>query len=902
MSAEVTDATRAVAVSEALVRARAAELIAKGGDSRVLVLRAQPRWPHGDLTVNGRTVRVIEGVSQLAILDAYASQGPDDYLVVLTDRPRTDLTDTVLARAYRQQVENPDEWGSVPDLFPGAKEVSRNLRSLDWAATALLDHAPAGGWGPSPEYAVTAEHAIGGLLAHLLGIDARELDAVGLLTALSDGARGPWSGVDPELQGHLVEWASTAYGTAAGFALRTTARPGGLVKPLALGLAIDVLWPQPAGELTEEQVAARTRLLERYAGGTSITPLQARDIANASMSAVLRLSREGDPEGRLGVVLDQAEALLRDNLGWPAGAERSTILRPGFTARLRALGDALDAGQGLEDALAAVLDHREASLGGQDQAPRMAVRLARWLATPELETRGLAGELQRHLDDGAWVDAAVGVLWSGAADPAVATAYGRLVERVRSRRRARDKAAAERLADSPVEHAFDTVLSGVAPIGVENVLRAVVGPWKSRSTSDSGVLLVVLDGMSAAIAVDLANEVTRAGLVEWVPSSTRRRIAAVAALPSLTGVSRTSLFCGELREGTSVHEKSGLGAIFPGARVFHKGELRATGGAQLADDVASAIADPAVPVVGVVINAIDDATHKNDTAGRPWTMADLEPLRALLNAAAIAGRSVVLTSDHGHVVERDSQMLPAVPGGDSRWRPVGSGPVRDGEVLVRGPRVALDAGEAVLLWRDDMRYGPARAGYHGGASLAELTVPVLVYQRSLAQTAPDGWEVAPPQVPDWWNDPVVQKAEPAPAPAPVKRTRRKEPVETEHVLFDIEALGSGHRPATTPGGPVEAVLASPVYADQLRLAGRAAAGAGQLIETVLRTLVERGGRAHQDTVAAAAGMPSTAIGQGLAVVKRVLNVEGYDILSVDSDGETLRLDVDLLKDQFGLSE
>lgn len=898
MSAPAVETTRTVAVSEALVRARAAELIAKGGDSRVLVMRAQPRWTGGDLTVAGQKVRVVEGISQLAILDAYASQASDEYLVVLTDRPRTDLTDTVLARAYRQQIETPDEWGSVPALFPGATDVSRELRSLEWAATALLDDAPATGWAPSAEYAVTAEHAVGGLLAHLLGIDATDLDGVVILAALSNGARASWSVVEPELQNHLTEWADKTYGTAAGFALRATAKPGGLVKPLALGLAIDVLWPHPAGEISEEQVAARTKLTERYAGGHTITPVQARDIANASMSAVLRMSREGDADGRLGVILDQAEALLRDNLGWPAGAERSTILRPGFTARLRALARALDAGSGSEEALAAVLDHREATLGGQDAAPRMAVRLARWLATAETETIGLGADLQRQMDDGAWVDAAVGVLWSGAADDAVAAAYGRIIEKVRARRRQRDQIAASRLAHSPVEAALADALSGGAALGVENVLRAVVDPWKKAG----GVLLVVLDGMSAAIAVDLANEVARAGLVEWVPSASKRRLTAVAALPSLTRISRTSLFCGEVRDGTSANEKAGLAAAFPGSKTFHKGELRAAGGAQLAADVASAISDPAVPVVGVVINAIDDATHKNDTAARAWTLTDLEPLRALLNAATIAGRAVVLTSDHGHVIERGTTTLPA-SGGDARWRPASSGPVSDGEVLVRGPRVALAEGEAVLLWRDDARYGAGRAGYHGGASLAELTIPVLVFQRSLAQTAPKGWEIAPPQVPDWWNDPVVAAAGAGAKAAPAKKSRKKPVVEAGGpVLFDLDVdVSPTHAPSSPTAKLADAVLASSVYAGQLRLAGRAAAGAAPLIETVLRTLLERGGRAHQDTVASAVGLPYAAFGQSLAVVKRVLNVEGYDILSLDSDGETLRIDVDLLKDQFGLN-
>ncbi len=886
------EATRAVAVSEALVRSRAAELIAKGEDVRVLVMRAQPRWHGNPLTVEGHHVRIVEGISQLAILDAYAEQPEDEYLVVLTDRPRSDLGDTVLARAYRQQIEDPDEWGSVPGLFRGAREVSRDLRRLEWAATALLDYQPAGGWAPSSDLAVSAEHAVGGLLAHLLGVGSGAIDGVIILTSLSNGARASWSAVDRELQDHLVGWAERQYGIAAGFALRTTAAPGGLVKPLALGLAIDVLWPDPAGELTEEQIAARTRLLERYVGGRALTPLQARDIANASVSAVLRLSREGDPADRLGVVLDQAEALLRDNLGWASGAERSSILRPGFTARLRILGAALDENSGAEEALVAVLDHREATLDLNHLAPRMAVRLIRWLATDEHETHNLRGDLQRQLDDGAWVDAGLGMLWSGATDPEVGAAYGRLIERVRSRRRTRDETAATHLGDLPAESSLADLLHEGPVLGVEQVLRLVVDPWKAFG----GVLLVVLDGMSAAIAVDLAAEVGRSGLVEWVPGSTKRRVAAAAALPSMTELSRTSLVCGEVRDGNSVTEKTGLAKAFPGARMFHKGELRASGGAQLAEPVATAIADPAVPVVGVVINAIDDSTHKNDTAGRPWTVGDLEPLRALLNAASIAGRAVVLTSDHGHVVERQTEMLPASVGSDSRWRPASSGPVRHGEVLVKGSRVALDAGEAVLLWRDDARYGPARAGYHGGAALAELTVPVLVYQQSLAQEAPKGWEPAPPQAPAWWNDPVAERL--PVTVAPTRQAQKKRAKETVPALFDLDKAPVTGQASTYD--LVTGVLASEVYLDQMRLAGRAGSTAGSLLETVLRTLVDRGGRAHQDTVASAAGLSRAGIGQSMAVIKRVLNVEGYDILSYDSDGETLRLDIDLLKDQFGV--
>jgi hypothetical protein len=182
--------------------------------------------------------------------------------------------------------------------------------------------------------------------------------------------------------------------------------------------------------------------------------------------------------------------------------------------------------------------------------------------------------------------------------------------------------------------------------------------------------------------------------------------------------------------------------------------------------------------------------------------------------------------------------------------------------------------------------------------LAELTVPVLVYQRSLGPSAPDGWEAAPPQAPAWWNDPVMETP-PAPTAAPAKNAHKKPAIgKTAPTLFEFD---EPHAPAGAKSDDlVTRVLASPVYSEQMGLAGRAAAGAGSLVEAVLRTLVNRGGRAHQDTVASAAGLPYASIGQGLSMVKRVLNVEGYDILYYDSDGETLRLDIDLLADQFGV--
>lgn len=865
----MSEQLRTVGVSPAMVQQRAADLVKSG--AQILLLRARPEWSYGDVKVGDALVRVLPGVSQLAVLDILASLATDERAIVLTDRPAEDLGDAVLSRAYKYGIELPDEWQAVPRLFPGATEVGRDLRRLDWAATALLDHQPPGGWPRSVEPALTARHAVGSLLARVLGLGAdTQLDGVLLLTALGRrDVRAAWGTIDPQLRRHLIDWARAELGDPAAIALQIAQR-NEHVTPLAVGLALDVLWPEDGAAPSETQVSARVRV-ESFVDGKPVPVDGAKAIARLAKVAVLRLEVDNSPE--LGVALQQAEALLGD-VGWPEGAEQSAVLHPGYLARVRALASALTSGDNVEEALIRVLEHRDADFS---QAPTMAVRLHRWLATAEEAATSLGGDLQRQMNDGAWVDAAVGAVWHGSPDPVIAGAYQQLLDKVHVRRKQRDRAAASRLDQVKGPH-------DQRAVGVERLLAEIVDPWRRRG----GALLVVLDGMSGAIATGLASEVARLGLVEWVPARTHARQTVVAALPSLTNVSRTSLFCGEVRSGTGEDEKRGLATAFPGAKLFHKNDLRSEGGAALPGDVMAALRDPAVPVVAVVINAIDDATHKNDMSAWDWDLRSLDPLRALLEAAISARRAVILASDHGHVVERDSEAL-SVSGAESRWRPASTGVPRAGEVLVSGPRVVAPRGEAVLLWRDDAHYGPRRAGYHGGASLAELTIPVLVFQAATVTTGASGWEQAAPQVPLWWNDPIGRALSTQAPPQPTKTRKTQAPSRSDG-LFELDDL-------PTPAGLVQSVLASTTYAEQKRMAGRRALD-DRTAEAVLRALVDRGGRAHQDTVAAAAGIPTADVGQVFAAVRRLLNVDGYGVIELDTDGVTLRLDEHLLREQF----
>ena len=53
----------------------------------------------------------------------------------------------------------------------------------------------------------------------------------------------------------------------------------------------------------------------------------------------------------------------------------------------------------------------------------------------------------------------------------------------------------------------------------------------------------------------------------------------------------------------------------------------------------------------LVINAIDDLLSKEDQIDIAWKSDRIKVLQPILQAAQTAGRSVVITSDHGHVIQ-----------------------------------------------------------------------------------------------------------------------------------------------------------------------------------------------------------------------------------------------------------
>jgi hypothetical protein len=869
----------------------------------VMVIRAEPTWPHDPtLTLaDGRRVRVVPCVSPLAIWEQVVAERGDEVLVLLTDLAESDLGAGVLSRIFRQRVITVQPWDLVVDAF-GAQYPDAALEAESWAGEALLDAMPPAGWPKVAGAVLSRDVALRHLAAARLGLERLgggpdDLDVPMLLRwSALPAAVEAFGMLRPAERAGLARWLASTFGRPAR-ALFALVAAGHGADALPLGLVCDALWTTDV----PDAIRARGRV-DTYFGDLNPDDQIIRSFAAAAVQVVsgMLAARDATVRRQGHAVLDRAEELLVQ-FGAAGCAGHSGILRSGFAQRISAAADALLAAldQPHEAELAAAVEalatHQLAEAEAERvQRVRMAYRLIRWLGTDVAPPASVADGVDRQVTEWGWVDRALAYVWAGEdVHPRLQTAFREVYRRAYARRRELDRAFAQRLA------AWTAAGSGNdgSLLTVETLLQQVVQPLLKAGQS---TLLVVLDGMSAAVAVELAEELTQ-HLVEYDPLAGEgpgRRRGAVAALPTLTAVSRTSLFAGALRSGTQETEKQIFeqGRWGRGARIFHKGPARGGAGEVLAADLVQAISDTD-RFVAVVINTVDESlTHGREGGEAGWTVGDIGFLRSLLDLARSAGRAIIITSDHGHVLDRDSELV-RVPDAASARHRTGPEPAGEGEVELAGPRVLAPDNRIVALWDPQLRYRPARAGYHGGASLAEATVPLLAFLMPSASSVPAGWAAVDGREPDWWRTAAAPQPAPRPAPQtpPVPKPRRRATQAPGPALFDVPA------PAAPPPscGLVAALLNTELFAAQRALTPRPLALTK--IEAALTALLDANNVLPTVVLAERAGESAARATGFVVTLQRILNVDNYPVLSVIDGGRTVRLDVRLLREQFNLS-
>jgi len=893
-----------VTISVPQITAQLEAVLAREPAALAVAIRSATKqdWPDA-VTQRGRRFSLRWCDSMLAMREALCDVEQADAanagLVVLTPLGSNEIAEDIAARLARGRVFQPEGWEVVRQLF-GAKEVDARLGRFSWMPQVLVDGAAQGAYTPVANGFLDLETAWKELLQRFLQLDVPRPDAATLLRwTMQPSADASLNLLPASARSDALRWLVESAGTAGSMVLACV-EAGRTGDAMALGLVCGVLYAT-AGEGQAALGHAAIRL-ERFVNDTHVGVTEGRAWAEAARQVV----RDSGADV-FRPALDRADALLND-LRVAEFAHLSDVLPLGFDQRMRSFAAHLtlhvqaptdETLAAVEEAANRVLNHVLADSQPQrTDRVKMARRMARWLVRPATTATTVADFVCWQADEGAFVDWARFRLLGGDELDEVSHAYGAIRTSVIARRNALGQQFALALqrwnAQAPGAE------GRIVPL--ESVLDRVVAPLAAHQP----VLLLVVDGLSTSIFRELFARIERLGWVEMVPAALARPLAGVAAFPTVTEVSRATLLCGRLTSGTSSLEKTGFSthaSLLAQSRadappkLFHKGDL--SDSTNLSNEVRTAIANSQQRVVGLVYNAVDDHLSGPDQLHQRWNLEDLRLFLPILREAREARRVVIITADHGHMLEDGTTQT---TGGESdRWR-VGNDAVNNNEIVLTGGRVRTSNGatSVVCLWSESVRYAGRKNGYHGGVSPQEVAVPLSVLV-PFGMTLPE-WQPALPAQPEWWDLPNLatpQAPQQAPAPRPVSRRPAPPPL-GQHQLFDTPMAPIPSASQAPAEDWIDTFLQSQVYASQRSLAARVAPPDDQM-RKLLTALAERGGKLSRAALAQRLSVPEVRLNGMLSAVRRILNVDQATVLLVDEAAGTVELNRTLLLQQFRIS-
>ncbi|MFW6086120.1 MAG: BREX-2 system phosphatase PglZ, partial [Myxococcota bacterium] len=572
----------------------------------------------------------------------------------------------------------------------------------------------------------------------------------------------------------------------------------------------------------------RMRLKDRFDVQDEGAAFDVARVLGAEVGAALRYVAQQGPPGFDRMVVKEADALVdMDDLRPHLRA--STRLPSAWELRVETLGHALLEGASAPSPKAVARAHDALrSLEGHDRykdpdqtqqvkQAEMALRLLAWLAVrpdrrvdPGNTPYGDVEALGRwYAEEGGYVD------W--------ARRWARGVTAGGLKRGVEAVVAAADQARTELDRRFARALSAWVEAGrpshqvvpIDHAVQRIAARFL-EGHPERRLLVLLFDGMAWAQAVEILRSMGQRaapwGPLAWHQMKEGRIGEAIhpvvlANLPTITEVSRSAFFAGKaMAPGKKLRteddpkrwldnrhvEKAGGGAG-PGLLLKAESHTAAGGATQEAQ---SLVADESRRMVGIVLNAIDDAIKGNAAVltVQDWTVDSIASLPVLLDKAREHGRAVLMASDHGHVAAGRFETLKNVQGSGTRWRAWREGdPVHDGEVVFRADKtkgVWAPAGfDGVALPSDEVCIygGTTGAGEHGGATLAEVVAPCLLVG---CEDMPDdparddpGLAVRPAHSPAWWHFDVAERPSvlpPKPEPPP---KRPKKPVSDKQLAL-----------------------------------------------------------------------------------------------------------------------
>ena len=849
--------------------------------------------------VSARSLLELRGHLASATSSAKTSQSVDpnivERLVIVADLPQGQFPADIRARLLHADLREIDPWRVLMTEFKATK-VDPRIKADQALALALLQQRPATGFPAVTTGVLDRATMWGCVCSQVLGLPSvdptpREILAWSTDDAANTKLRAAPAGVRTAAQDWMAERSPLAA------MLVTIASSVTASDLIPIGIVCGVIHHEESAS-QPDLLRAQGRL-EQITGHQVVTLKDAREWCQEAMLVLAALDEPSQRKLR-----KRSDSLLAQ-VGADGFAYVSDVAPLGYEQRLIAFAQTLrghlDRKVQDADLLAAakaVRSHWDGRSDSHRQAKAdMATRLARWLRSSSEPATRLPDAMRSYQDQLAFVDWARHGVVGGDLVPELQKAYAALHERVLARREAFNRSFAELTLEwnrSPDQ--FPEILR------IEDINRRVV----ADVAADHKVLVLVMDGMSWPVAQELL------GHLEQQYWTMRSRVIdgfaipgpVMSTLPSVTEYARTSLLCGTLTRGDAGDERRGfaesheLRSVSSSSNppvLFHRKDLEEPGRQGLSNQILTALGNQKQRIVGVVVNAVDDYLVKDDGGRRTWDLESIRVLGDLLAAAGSAKRAIVLCSDHGHVLDHWVAGSTGTPDGGERWHTASP---RDGEVVVSGPRIAAYGSALTVPWTERVRYGIKKNGYHGGLTPQEVIPPCIVIAK-LDDTI-EGWAETHMTQPAWWRldsetiPSVATATAGSVATAPTKtKSKRDDP--NQQSLFDEPTV----KAATTGAWP-QRLIASSVYQQSSTQAGRRRPDDAQVLALLAILDAAPGHQVSERALAEALNVPVIRMSGIIAQVARMLNVEGYRILSYTDDRGHIRLDRQLAMTQFEL--
>lgn len=872
--------------------------------------------------IDGKPTRFVYCSSELAMREALVeySDSPER-LVLVSKFNEVQLAKDVLARVWKYSPQHISPWKNLQQFIKVKSIDPRLQRNGQWIAKALLARLERYQHDISFGEVLDLESAWRALALGYLDYREKTLDLQSIFSwSTSSDSATLVDQLPLELKDNLSDWLDQGLPNYSAL-VKTLMLDGQVDDLLSIGLACSVLFYQGLEQLPQVESVqlhlSRGRFSERYLAGHNYDRGLLHKFGNEAVLVTEQLLRERGYKP-LNSVLGKAEQILA-SLDLMSLIDLSTILPNGLQRRITSyaltLKDVL-AGKDViiaEASLEEVKQHSLASFPAWREVierAEMAIRLVRWIKLDKTSVSGSLEAIEEYIDHGCFADWARSVVWYGDANEMLSQVYHDITTRVTEERELQNQGFGKNIESIT---RGDEISERYIP--VESVLERLIAPI----AEESPVLLLVLDGMSLAVYRELSEDLLKHHWLEVQKSEMKRGTCLLSALPTVTQVSRFSLLSGSLGIGLAADEKklfSGNSFLKKNARryppeVFHKQDLHQPKSNALNGSVRAKLANKDYRILATVINAIDDQLSSSSQVSFDWTVDSITLLSQVLEAAREAGRVIVITSDHGHVLDHDSFYQKSSSDNGERYQH-GGGDCSDYEVEVSGDRVITEGKSVVLPWSERLRYTKSKSmGYHGGASLQEVVIPIGVFVSANDTESLVGWTEVPRYLPDWWfkksdasgSATLSETGGAWDSPRKGKDTKQVKKAKAAAEFMDdmFSGFAENEDGETFKQGAdwIDKLFESTVYQQIKNRAGRRAIQEDQL-HALIQLLDKHQGQVMEATVLQHLSLPKIRLRGFLAGAQKLLNVDGYAILSVERESQTIRLNISDLKKQFEL--